>query len=53
MAKATNGTIKLDASLLEDIDRRDGYMYAKRDENGRSLMSAQVISGNLSIKIGL
>lgn len=53
IAGASNGTVDFDASRLKEVDREDGYVYAMRGANGRSLMNAQISSGNISIRIGL
>lgn len=50
-ARIGNGEIRLNATLLSDIQRGDGYVKAKRGE-GDSQIEAHVGSGKLDIIIG-
>jgi hypothetical protein len=43
MAKAANGTIRFNANLRKDMDRKKGYVYAK-GESGCSSVNTHVMN---------
>lgn len=48
-----NGALKFDSSSLEDLQRGQGYMKAKRGKAGESHMQARVANGDLKVSLGL
>jgi hypothetical protein len=52
-AQIEHGPLYFDASALEDVERGEGYVKAKRGKGGESRMRAQVGTGKLDIEVGL
>ncbi|CBY00481.1 predicted protein [Plenodomus lingam JN3] len=48
-----SGELKFDSSNLEDLDRGEGYVKAKRGTRGKSKAEAWVGTGALDIRLGL
>jgi hypothetical protein len=53
VAQAWDGEVNFDASRLGEVEREDGYVYARRGEHGHSRLNAKVSDGDLYVRIGL
>lgn len=52
-ADIRNGVLDFDGSSLENVERSEGYVKAKRGKIGESQINAHVVNGQLDIKLGL
>lgn len=52
-AQIEEGSLDFDSSALEDLERGEGYVKARRGKTGESQLGVQVGVGELSIKLGL
>ncbi|KAH8726884.1 hypothetical protein GQ44DRAFT_678704 [Phaeosphaeriaceae sp. PMI808] len=52
-AQIKNGPINFDSSALEDFERGEGYVKARRGKDGESQLEISVGNGSLDIELGL
>jgi hypothetical protein len=53
MALIEQGELRFDGSSLEEVEREDGFVYARRGTSGESNIFALVAAGELDVKLGL
>lgn len=52
-ARILHGPLKFDSSALQDIEKGDGFVKAKRGREGESVMEAYIDTGELAVLLGL
>jgi hypothetical protein len=52
-ARILHGLLKFDSSALQDFEKGDGFVKAKRGREGESVMEAYIDTGELVVLLGL